>query len=152
MRPFRFRADAALAVRRRQEEDARRAVLMARAAMQTAEQHVTGALAALTEADRRGREAFQTTVGVEALIWQGNWIAGLEREVARAREALEERRIDERRAAEIAQHARMQVRVLEKLKDRAWRDWQLAARREEQKALDELGSLRFAARERATEE
>jgi flagellar export protein FliJ len=79
-------------------------------------------------------------------------MVGLERDVDRARQALAERESEERRAAEIAQHARMQVRVLERLRERALRAWQLEARRVEQKAIDELAGLRFAARQRAAEE
>ena len=46
----------------------------------------------------------------------------------------------------------MQVRVLERLKDRAFEAWQLESRRDEQKALDELASLRFADRQLAAGE
>ena len=67
-------------------------------------------------------------------------------------QTLAERWSDRQRAAEHAQHARMQVLVLERLKERKMRAWQLEARRAEQKALDELAGLRFAARQRAIEE
>jgi flagellar biosynthesis chaperone FliJ len=84
--------------------------------------------------------------------WHRNWMVGLERSVARARAVLEERRIEERRAAEIAREARTQVKVLERLKARKSQAWSLEARRADQKALDELGSLRFASRRRAGQE
>ena len=41
------------------------------------------------------------------------------------------------------------MKVLERLKARAVRAWQLETRRDEQKTLDELASLRFALRMRA---
>jgi flagellar export protein FliJ len=152
MRPFRFRAQAALELRARQDEDAQRALARAEAAVRMAEERVELARAALAQAHEGGRSALAHVTQAHELIWQGNWIVGLERDVARTRQVLEERRIDQRRAAEIAQHARMQVRVLERLKERALQAWQLDARRAEQQSLDELGSLRFAARQLAAGE
>lgn len=152
MKPFKFRAQAALDLRQRQDEVAQRALAIASAATRLADDRVTLARQALGEAQHGGVQAFARVTAAQELIWQGNWILGLERDVARARQALEERRIEERSAAEIARHARMQVRVLERLKDRAFAAWQLESRRAEQKALDELASLRFAARQLAAGE
>jgi flagellar export protein FliJ len=152
MRPFKFRAQAALELRRRHDDEAQRALAAASAACRLAHERVVSARETLTAAQQGGCAALRAVTNAGELIWQGNWIVGLERDVARTRQVLEERRIDQRRAAEIAQHARMQVRVLERLKDRAFHAWELEARRAEQKALDELGSLRFAARRLAAGE
>lgn len=152
MKPFKFRAQAALDLRQRQDEVAQRALAIASAATRLADDRVTLARQALGGAQHGGVQAFARVTAAQELVWQGNWILGLERDVARARQALEERRIEERSAAEIARHARMQVRVLERLKDRAFAAWQLESRRAEQKALDELASLRFAARQLAAGE
>ena len=152
MRPFKFRADAALAIRRRVEDEAQRALNTAHAAERLAAETEDAALAALTRADEAARGGFRDVTTASELIWQGYWMTGLERDLARARQTLAERRSDRQRAAENAQHARMQVLVLERLKERKMRAWQLEARRAEQKALDELAGLRFAARQRANEE
>jgi flagellar export protein FliJ len=152
MRPFRFRAQPALDLRQRHDDEAERALAIASAATRQAEERVAAARTALLDAQLGGSQAFGQVTAAQELIWQGNWIVGLERDVARARQTLEERRIEERSAAEIAQHARMQVRVLERLKDRAFQAWQLESRRAEQKSLDELASLRFAARQLAAGE
>lgn len=152
MKPFKFRAQAALDLRRRQDDAAQRTLALASAATRLADERVGEARAALADAQHGGSQAFARITAAQELIWQGNWILGLERDVARARQALEERRIEERSAAEIARHARMQVRVLERLKDRAFEAWQLESRRDEQKALDELASLRFAVRQLAAGE
>jgi len=152
VKPFRFRAQPALDLRQRQDDEAQRAMGIASAATRQAAERVLAAHTALADAQRAGSQAFARVTDAQELIWQGNWIVGLERDVARARQALEERRIEERSAAEIAQHARMQVRVLERLKDRAFQAWQLESRRAEQKSLDELASLRFAARRLAAGE
>ena len=79
-------------------------------------------------------------------------MVGLERNVARARAVLEERRIEERRAAELAREARKQVKVLERLKARKAGAWALDVRRADQRAIDELAGLRFASRLRAGQE
>lgn len=152
MRPFRFRAQAALDIRRKQEEDARRALHSAHAAERLAAETEDAARTALARADEAVRGSFRTITAASELIWQGNWMTGLQRDLGRARQTLAERRSDRQRAAENAQHARMQVLVLERLKERQLRAWQLEARRAEQKALDELAGLRFAAQQRATEE
>jgi flagellar export protein FliJ len=152
MQSFRFRAEAALAVRRRHDEVAQRALGVAQGAMLVATQDLTRAQTAIREADGRARTQWETASGIEAMVWHRNWMVGLERNVARARSVHEERRIEERRAAEIAREARTQVRVLELLKERLLRVWQLEVLRAEQKALDELASLRFASRLRAAQE
>jgi flagellar FliJ protein len=152
MRPFKFRAEAALDIRRKHDEDAQRALALARAATHAASTVLSCALEHIASANREHAAAWQASGSVDRLIWQRNWMLGLERDVERARQALSERVDEERRAAEIAQHARMQVRVLERLRERAWCAWQLEARRVEQKAIDELAGLRFAARKRAAGE
>ena len=152
MRPFKFRADAALVIRSKQEDEAQRALNTAHAAERLALESEDAARAALGRADEAARTGFQAVTAAGELIWQGNWMTGLQRDLVRAQQTLAERRSVRQRAAENAQHARMQVLVLERLKERQWRAWQLEARRAEQKALDELAGLRFAARQRATEE
>jgi flagellar protein FliJ len=152
MRPFKFRADAALVIRRKQEDEAQRALNAAHAAERLALESEDAARAALAHADEAARTGFQQVTAARELIWQENWMTGLQRDLARAQQTLAERRSVRQHAAENAQHARMQVLVLERLKERQWRAWQLEARRAEQKALDELAGLRFAARQRATEE
>jgi flagellar export protein FliJ len=152
MRPFRFRAEATLDIRRKHDEAAQRSLGVARAAARSAAVAVTITLERIETANRDAAKAWQADGCVDQLIWQGNWMVALQRDVSRARQTLLDRESEERRAAEIAQHARMQVRVLERLKERALRAWQLDVRRAEQKALDELASLRFVARARAAEE
>jgi flagellar export protein FliJ len=152
MRPFKFRAEAALDIRRKHDEDAQRALALARLATRAANEVLSCALERIESANDATTGAWQTPGSIDRLIWQRNWMVGLERDASRAREALTDREGEERRAAEIAQHARMQVRVLERLRERALRAWQLEARRVEQKAIDELAGLRFAARQRAAEE
>jgi flagellar export protein FliJ len=149
VRPFKFRAEAALELRRRRDEEAQRALALARAAVRMAEDARRDVQRTVERARAEGARCWHASPTIDQLVWQRNWMAGLERDVARAEQALDARRTEERRAAENAQQARMDVRVLERLKERNWRTWQQAARRADQKAIDELASLRFAARARA---
>jgi flagellar biosynthesis chaperone FliJ len=56
--------------------------------------------------------------------------------------------MDVQTATTAAMKARRAVRALERLKDRAFAAHEAIARREDQKALDLLGGLRHAARQR----
>jgi flagellar protein FliJ len=149
MRPFRFRPQPALDLRLRQLDAAEQALARAHADARTAEEAVSAAEASLRAAAAQGAADWQAPNALLRLEWHRNWIVGLERDAARLRQELVERRTVQQRAAEIAREARKQVKVLERLKARLLRAWQLEARRHEQKALDELASLRFASRQRA---
>jgi flagellar export protein FliJ len=152
MRPFTFRPQPALDLRVRAQDAAEQALARAQAETRAAAAALTEARAEIDRAHAEHRAAWD---GADALVrgeWHRNWMVGLQRNVARARAVLEERRIEERRAAEIAREARKQVKVLERLKARTLQAWALEARRAEQKALDELASLRFASRRRAGQE
>ena len=149
MRPFRFRPQPALDLRIRQRDAAEEALAAARAALREAEAAVRAAEDAMQAAQTRAREAFATAAGLGGAAWHWNWIERLRRDVARATEALDVRRSEEARAAEIAREARRQVKVLERLKARRRRAWRLEAGRAEQRMIDELAGLRFAARMRA---
>ena len=139
-------------MRLRQLDAAEQALAVARATVLAAADALGAAEEQWRDAQVRAQGAWATAEGMASAQWHWNWIARLERGVEDAREVLELRRIDERRAAEIAREARKQVKVLERLKERAYRAWQLEARRAEQKAIDELAGLRFASRLRAAHE
>ena len=149
MRPFRFRPQPALDLRVRQLDAAEQALAAAQADVQRAEAAVESADARIRAASSQGLSEWQSPDALLRLEWHRNWMVGLERDAARLRRERDERRTVERRAAELAREARKQVKVLERLKARLQRAWQLEARRDEQKALDELASLRFASRQRA---
>ncbi|HEX7085470.1 MAG TPA: flagellar export protein FliJ [Vicinamibacterales bacterium] len=150
MRPFHFRPQAALDLRIRQRDAAEEALAAARAAVREAEAAVHAAEDAVRAAQARAREALGTAAGLAGAAWHWNWMERLRRDVVRATEALDVRRSEEARAAEIAREARKKVKVLERLKARRLRAWQLEAARAEQRMIDELAGLRFAARMRAT--
>jgi flagellar export protein FliJ len=146
VRRFQFRPQPALDLRMRQEEAAEQHLARAREDLRIASDAFDRAERAIDDANADRTRTWST--GQVPIEWHWNWMVGLERTAARARSAREERRIEQERAAELAREARKQVKVLERLKARAWRAWQLESRRAEQKALDELASLRFASRMR----
>jgi flagellar export protein FliJ len=146
MGAFRFRAQAALDLRRTQDEEAQRALAAAKNATAAARAVVERAEHALVEARERAREEEAHAADTTAAIWYRNWMKGLQRAIGLARAALEERLVAERAASARAVEARRRLRSLERLRDRMLRAAQRAELRAEQKAFDLLGSLGHVAR------
>jgi flagellar export protein FliJ len=142
MRPFVFRAQAALDLRTRRDEEARRELAAASAAVASAERALEQAAARREQALADARQAEQDATDTATLVWYRNWISTHQRDIARCEEALEHRRADANVARERATRIHIDVRVLEKLKDRARRTYDAAVQREEQKAIDWLAVLR----------
>ncbi|MGE0042581.1 MAG: flagellar FliJ family protein [Vicinamibacterales bacterium] len=146
MPPFRFRAQAALDLRREREEAAERALAVAQAAVRAAEAEVQAARDALDTALRDGAANAATATGAHELTWYQNWILRRRQAVAARRQVEQERRADAHRAAQAAMLARRERMALDKLRDRAYRAFQLAERRSEQKELDLMGALTHGSR------
>ena len=143
MRPFRFRAGAALDLRRR-EEDA------AAAALARAESHFSEANRACVEMEQSRDQAVrdqaaQATRGIDVatLMWHRNWIVRLDAMVADLR-ASRRTAEDAVTAARQAWHfARRRRLALERMRDRALTRHREAERLQEAKELDELARIRF---------
>jgi len=125
-----------------------RALALAEAELTRASAQVVHARGVIDTASTTSRDAMSGMRRAHELEWHRNWMVGLQRDLARARQVEEERRIDVQAATAAAMKARRAVRALERLRDRAWRTYDALARREDQKALDLLGGLRYAARQR----
>lgn len=142
MRRFVFRAQAALDFRRRLEDDAKRTLAAANAAVDEAQASLDASVARreaeLAEAGRH----HATATDVASLEWYRNWIGEQQREVARGEQRLADRRADAETARGHVTKARIDVRVLEKLHDRARRAYDADVRRDEQKQIDWLAVLR----------
>jgi flagellar export protein FliJ len=143
MAEFRFRAQAALDLRHKQEDAAATALGQAEAVFRrTAEQHA---------AKRSEREAAlvqqltdqQAGVGAALLEWHWNWINGLAGAVERLGRDLDARRIDVGVAEQAWREARRRRLVLERMRDRMLRRHQQEERRKELKNVDELARIRF---------
>jgi flagellar export protein FliJ len=142
MAAFRFRAGAALDLRQEQE----RAALTALGRAEARFYEVKTTLEA--ESDRRTR-AETDLVALErrgsdlaTLLWHRNWIVRLSVGVDRLRRDLEDEAAAVRQARGAWQEARRRRLALDRMKDRAWRRFQQAERRDEMKALDELARIR----------
>jgi flagellar export protein FliJ len=139
MSQFKFRAAAALDLRRRREDLAQRARAEAQAAVDRAELALGEARGRLADAvGRAGSAAHDPALR----IWYRNWIARQKQEVARRSAMAADRRIALEAATARLQAAHKDVRVLERLQDRLHAAWTLDERRKEQKELDWLASIR----------
>lgn len=147
MPKFVFRAEAALTLRRKQEDAARLALAEAQQRAREAEASLARAEAEERDALDRSRENEAQATDPTLAIWYRNWIKRVQREVARCGQVLDGRRADVLDAERKVMEAHRGVRVLERLRDRKWTDYQAGERRDEQKSLDMLGVLQFAMRQ-----
>ena len=152
MRPFRFRAQVALDLRQRRDEAAQRDYAAANAAASAAAADLDASLEAKAQAHARAAADHAKATGVESLVWHRNWITAQQRDVLRRRATLERRRSDADAARERATRTHIDVRVLEKVKDRAWRTYNAEVGRAEQKDMDWLAVLRATARNDGSKE
>jgi flagellar export protein FliJ len=143
---FIFRAQVALDLRRKQEDVARLALAEAQSRLHLAEWDLQSAQTQLAEGLARARDTEAEASDPTLAIWYRNWIHRQRREVARCLQILDGRQADVKEAEAKAMEARRAVRMLEKLKDRAWSEHTTRERRDEQKALDLLGVMQYAIR------
>ena len=144
MRPFKFRADAALEMRRQQDEEAQGALGAAATAMRDAEAALRASERLAVDAGNRAREAEMAGCDMTALTWHRNWMVRQRADIAAHRDTVERRRADVARATTAAHDARRRFRALEALKERAWEDYLRDERRAEQKELDRLATMQYA--------
>ena len=149
MRPFKFRAQAALDLRKRQDDEAQQNLADATRARLLAETSVEVASAAVDESMQDARNALQSVASGDLHVWHRNWIVSRKQELAVRREALAKSRAAEQLAQQRAQDARRAVRSLERWFERVWRRHDQAQQRVERRELDEMGALRYVARSRA---
>ena len=143
MAEFRFRAQAALDLRRKQEDAAAAALALAEKAFRQIadEQAAMGAARqAALDGQLQGKR-----VGIEAgkLEWHWNWIYGLAAAVERLGRELEVRRLAVGAAERAWREARHRRLVIERMRDRMLRRHQDEQQRKDMKNVDELARLRF---------
>ncbi|HSK10823.1 MAG TPA: flagellar FliJ family protein [Vicinamibacterales bacterium] len=143
--PFRFRAQAALELRRREEEDARRSLGIARREVAAAASTLAAAEAGLAECLKRARDEQAHATDTLMRAWLRNWLVGQRREVASLQHALARRRDEERAAAGQLLDATRRVRTLAQLRERLLEEHETEERRAEQRELNWLGCLRYVA-------
>ena len=88
MPPFKFRAQAALDLRKRQDDEAQRNLADATRTRLLAETSVDVASAAVDESMQHARKALQSVASGDLHVWHRNWIVSRKQELAVRREAL----------------------------------------------------------------
>jgi flagellar export protein FliJ len=143
MADFRFRAAAALELRRQQETAAATALARAEALFREAERQVQEGEAnrrtaqeAQGDAEHRGSDAW-------TLDWHRNWIVSLTATVDALKREVEARALTVRQAEQQWRESRRRRLALERMRERAWRRFQQEQQRQELKVIDELARLRF---------
>jgi flagellar FliJ protein len=148
MAKFIFRAEAALNMRRKKEDEARLIMADAQRRAQLAEEDLERAQQRVIDAKQRAaQEEAQATDPVLA-IWYRNWIKKQQRDVARGAQVLDGRRAEVQAAEQRVMEAHRAVRALEKLKEKALDRYTVDERKTEQKEIDLLGVMQYAMRHR----
>jgi flagellar FliJ protein len=152
MAAFRFRAAAALELRRQQEQAAH--VALAKEQARLADLR---GVRADVESQRRAaqdRALASERGGTDAgsLLWHRNWIANLGTTIDRLADDCDRQTVLVRDAEQAWQDARRRRLALERMRDRAWQRHLDDERRRELKELDELARVRHVVLDAARRE
>ena len=143
---FRFRGARILDWRRVQADAARVAFVRATESVREAAARVADADEEVDRAVRDCQTALAGAHDIGTIVGYRNWIGKQREHAAVCRRQHDERRAVADRAAGVLQTAMRQVKVMERLRDRAWRRHLHAERLQEMKKLDELATLQHARR------
>jgi flagellar export protein FliJ len=145
MRAFRFRAAAALDLRRKEEESARLRFAKAQADLHHAQQRVADADHAAMEAAAHLATAHAAGTEAWRLSWHQSWIRKQRLEADACRRTVAVSATIAERAAASVSIAHQKRRVLERLRERALERHRQAADRHATNEMNELANLRFLA-------
>ena len=146
MRSFRFRGARILEWRRVQADAAHVAFVRATESVREAAARVSDAEAAVDRAAGELRATLAAPADVGTLMRYRNWIGRQRLHAGACRAQHQERRGLADQAADVLQLASRHVKVMERLRDRAWRRYLEAERLQEMKELDQLATLQYARR------
>lgn len=146
MQPFRFRAAAALVMRRQQEDTARQQLSAAEIARNRAEDHARTTAEAAGCAREAAADACRTGTESGPLAWHQSWIVRKQLEAEAGRRAAAVSTEAAGRAAAAVRLAYQRRRALERLRDRMWQRHRLEAGRRELRDMNDLATLRYRAR------
>jgi flagellar export protein FliJ len=142
---FKFRAQAALDLRKREDDDARRALARAETDLRAA-QRLRGEVEERARAARTQCAAAMEKMGAGAeLQWYRSWIVRLDRDRALAAKAVADREAAVARAREAQKRTGQRVESLERFKEKAVTAFEQRTLAEEQKFIDALATMRFTA-------
>jgi hypothetical protein len=146
MRPFRFRAQAALHLRRREHDHALAHLAQTQSVRSVVAREADASDRTLVEADQRLAQALRASGADTPLDWYRSWRLRCAAERERQHRRLGECDADVRAAERTVMETYRRVRSLERLHDLAHTAWQRAALQEEQKTMDALATIKFARR------
>lgn len=151
MAKFKFRAEAAMDLRRKRDDEAQRTLADARRVARAAEADLAREERSLNDTLTLALAEEANTANIACSVWLRNWMQRQRQVIEAAGRRAEERRRLERAAAEQAIEARRQLRALERLRERQWRAFLQQEHRVEQRDLDMLAGLRYVARQSVLE-
>ena len=143
MSKFRFRAQAALDLRRREWQTAQGNLARAEQIRDMAARDVEKSAEALANAHRTSAEQAQQPRTPTELQWYRFWIVRLDHERRGAQALLAARTSDVVKMSAACVHAKQRCESLEMLRDKMRRTHERAEADEERKVIDEIATLRF---------
>ncbi|ODS53941.1 MAG: hypothetical protein ABS36_12110 [Acidobacteria bacterium SCN 69-37] len=143
MSEFRFRAAAALELRRTQEHEAGLARARAEAAVREAERVAAVADGVRRTAQQRLQILERHGSDVATFMWHRNWIVRLTNDLAAKRHEVVMLAEAVRQAEQRWRQARQRRLALERMQERAFRRFRAEQLRQELKVIDELARLRY---------
>ena len=143
MSVFRFRAQAALDLRRRELAEAQANLAKAERDRQAARDGVDRATAAVTEAQQAAATQIGNRHSANELEWYRFWILRLDHERRAAGTRLRAREADVVTASAACLHAKQRCESLERLREKALSAHHAKEADAERKLIDELATRRF---------
>jgi flagellar biosynthesis chaperone FliJ len=147
MRPFTFRAQAALELRRRQHDEALRQRATAFVALVSADAAVTAAQDAIAAADRERAALMQGAVEYVRVQWHQAYRLRCLEERTQLQARRTQRDQELQQATQHVSQTHRRLRSLERLREHALTAWMRAAQQDEQKTMDALAASRFVQEE-----
>lgn len=149
MQRFRFRADVALVLRRRELAQTQRDLARAEQDRADAHRHAEAAGASVIEARRAAIPVAGQPASVATMQWYRFWIVRLEHERQQRETTLAARVAATAQASAACVRARQRCRALERLREKAMARYDAAEAAEERKAIDEVAARRVDAQRRS---
>lgn len=140
---FRFRAQAALDLRRREDDQALAALARADAGLRAATTRLRETEARAADARAQCAGLMQQGALTAQYLWYRSWILRLDRERGAAAAAVAARQKEHARAASARARTHQRVEALVRFRDKSEHAWKQRLAAEEQKHLDALATIRF---------
>jgi flagellar FliJ protein len=147
MQTFRFRLQSVLELRQREHEQSQRALARAESDLRVAEHQLAQAKDAVDRASAQMSAALREPEREVPVAWYRSWIAGLHQKRAACTQAVVDREGECRKARDAWWKTRRRVESMQRLREIQETRWRQAVAAEEQKQMDALATMRFAARD-----